>query len=224
MASLLSPATPLILPIPSLYPPFHALHSPFSQALQTFYPFAAKLICPPSPHKPHILYTDGDSVHLTVVESSADFDQIIGYHARDVKELHPFVLQLPPVTVLDNTRVLPLLSLQVTVFPNSGICIGPTFRRVAADGRSFNNFMKAWASISRSACMVEKTVPIFERDGIIEKDPRGLESSWASNWEEDKAPAHESFANKVRATFVLARSNIERLKLHVSKHESEQLR
>ncbi|OMP07275.1 Transferase [Corchorus olitorius] len=208
-----------------------SLKTSLSQALQTFYPFAAKLICPPSPYKPHILYTDGDSVPLIIAESSADFDRIICYHARDVKELHPFVPQLPAVTVLDNKRVVPLLSLQVTVFPNSGICIGATFCHVAGDGRSFNNFMKSWASISRSTCKEEKAVPIFDRDGIIEKDPRGLESiflnqwwSRPSNWEEDKAPAYEIFANKVRATFVLGRSDIERLKLHVSKHESEQLR
>ncbi|WRX14222.1 hypothetical protein QQP08_006709 [Theobroma cacao] len=174
-----------------------SLRTSLSHALQTFYPFAAKLICPPSPHKPHILYTDGDCVSFTVAESSADFDRTVAYLARDVKELHPFVPQLQPSRVLNNTRVLPLLALQVTVFPNSGICIGATFCHVAADGRSFNHFMKAWASILRSggnsAACLEKSVPFLERNVIREKDSRGLESilmtewwSWASDWEEDK--------------------------------------
>ncbi|EOX99282.1 HXXXD-type acyl-transferase family protein, putative [Theobroma cacao] len=217
-----------------------SLRTSLSHALQTFYPFAAKLICPPSPHKPHILYTDGDCVSFTVAESSADFDRTVAYLARDVKELHPFVPQLQPSRVLNNTRVLPLLALQVTVFPNSGICIGATFCHVAADGRSFNHFMKAWASILRSggnsAACLEKSVPFLERNVIREKDSRGLESilmtewwSWASDWEEDKVPAHDILANKVRATFVMGRGDIDRLKRCVlirclKQNESEQLR
>ncbi|XVF01893.1 hypothetical protein REPUB_Repub04eG0128000 [Reevesia pubescens] len=217
-----------------------SLKTSLSHTLQTFYPFAAKLICPPSPLKPHILYTDGDSLPFTVAESSADFDRTIGSHARDVKDLHPFVPELPPARVLNNTRVVPLLALQVTLFPNSGICIGATFCHVAADGRSFNHFIKAWASILRSggnsAACLEKSVPCFDRNVIKEKDPCGLESiflnewwTWASNWEEDKVPVHDIFANKVRATFVMGRDDIGRLKRCVlnqcmKKNKSEQLR
>ncbi|XWS68566.1 hypothetical protein CRYUN_Cryun04dG0101300 [Craigia yunnanensis] len=217
-----------------------SLKTSLSHTLQTFYPFAAKLICPPSPHKPQILYTDGDCVPFTVAESSADLDRTIGNHARDVKDLHPYVPELTPERVLNNTRVVPLLALQVTVFPNSGICIGVTFCHVAADGRSFSHFMKVWASMSRSggnsAACVEKSVPLFDRNVIQEKDPCGLESillnewwSWASNWEEDKIPVHDILANKVRATFIMGRGDIERLKRCVlnqrmKKSESEQLR
>ncbi|XP_022727070.1 coumaroyl-CoA:anthocyanidin 3-O-glucoside-6''-O-coumaroyltransferase 1-like [Durio zibethinus] len=217
-----------------------SLKTSLSHTLQTFYPFAAKLICPSSSLKPHILYTDGDCVPFTLAESSADFDRTIGYHARDVKDLHPFVPQLPPARVLNKTRVVPLLALQVTVFPNSGICIGATFCHVAADGRSFNHFMKAWASILRSggnsAACPEKSVPFFDRNLIKEKDPCGLESmflnewwTWASDWEEDKLPAHDILAHKVRASFVMDRGVIDRLKRYVlnqcvKKSESEQLR
>lgn len=107
-----------------------SLKSSLSHTLQIFYPFAANLICPPPPQKPHILFSDDDSVPFTVAESSADLDRTIGYHhARDVEDLHPFVTELPPARVMENnnTRVVPLMAIQVTVFPNSGICIGVTF-------------------------------------------------------------------------------------------------
>ncbi|KAK8521203.1 hypothetical protein V6N13_077318 [Hibiscus sabdariffa] len=196
-----------------------SLKSSLSLSLKTFYPFAASLICPPSPQKPHILYTDGDSVPFVVAESCADFDRTIGYHARDVQDLHPLVPELPQ----KDNRVQPLLALQVTVFPNSGISIGATFCHAAADGRSFNQFMKYWASVFRSDGNSAPAMPFLERSVVQEKDPCGIESiflndwwSCASNWEDDKEQIHRDvFADKVRATFVIGRADIERLKLHV---------
>ncbi|XVE66365.1 hypothetical protein DITRI_Ditri08aG0074800 [Diplodiscus trichospermus] len=112
---------------------------------------------------------------FTVAESSADFQSTIGYNPRDVRDLHPFVPQLPRGHVLNNKRFVPLLALQVTLFPDMGICIGATFNHVASDGRSFNHFMNSWASILRSggnsAACLEKSMPFFDRDVI--KDPCG---------------------------------------------------
>ncbi|GAV64706.1 Transferase domain-containing protein, partial [Cephalotus follicularis] len=202
------------------------LKTSLSLTLQHFFPLAANLLCPPPPHKPHILYSDVDSIEFTVVESTCDMHQVIGNHARDVRELHPFVPRLPPSCVSsDGTRVLPLLAVQVTVFPFSGVCIGVEFSHVAADGRAFNHFMKSWASICRSngnsLTYVDNWLPAHGRDQI--EDPQGIESillkdwwDWASNWEEDKSPINDVLADKVRATLVLGRGQIERLKLWVS--------
>ncbi|GAV85812.1 Transferase domain-containing protein [Cephalotus follicularis] len=204
------------------------LKTSLSLTLQHFFPFAAKLLCPPSPHKPYILYTNGDSIEFTVVESTCDMHQVAGNHARDVRELHPFVPRLPPSCVSsDGTRVLPLLAVQVTVFPFSGVCIGVEFSHVAADGSAFNHFMKSWASICRSKgnslIYVDKWLPSFGRDQI--EDPQGLESillkdwwDWSSTREEDKGPINEGLTDKVRATFVLGKAQIERLKNWVSSH------
>ncbi|KAJ6297522.1 hypothetical protein OIU78_023137 [Salix suchowensis] len=116
------------LPYPALYLTHTivpSLKNSLSLTLQHFFPLASNLMCPPSPRKPYILFKDGDSIPFTVVESTLDFDQVIGDQARDVRELQCFVPKWPPTRVTsDDTRVVPLLALQVAVFPNSGICIG----------------------------------------------------------------------------------------------------
>ena len=142
------------LPYPTLYfmhKILPSLKNSLSLALQHFFPLASNLICPLSPHKPYILFNDGDSIPFTIVESTMDFDQIIGDQAGDVTGLHAFVPKWPPTRVTsDGKLVVPLLALQVVVFPNSGICIGTKFCHVVADGMAFNHFMKSWASIFRS--------------------------------------------------------------------------
>ncbi|KAE8664061.1 Detected protein of unknown function [Hibiscus syriacus] len=96
---------------------------------------------------------------------------VSGYHARDVRDLHPFVLDLPHATVQNNTRGQPLMALQVTEFPNSGICIGAAFGHAVADGRSFHHFMKSWASIFRSAGNSAPAMPVLDRGVVQEKRP-----------------------------------------------------
>ncbi|KAG5224905.1 coumaroyl-CoA:anthocyanidin O-glucoside-6''-O-coumaroyltransferase [Salix suchowensis] len=184
-----------------------------SLTLQHFFPLASNLMCPPSPRKPYILFKDGDSIPFTVVESTLDFDQVIGDQARD----------WPPTRVTsDDTRVVPLLALQVAVFPNSGICIGAKFCHVVADGTAFNHFMKSWASIFRSrediACLEKSMLPSHDRSGI--KDPLELESiftkqwwNWASSWDYDLGSTRDDqLGDKVGVTFTISQTLIERLK------------
>ncbi|CAL9086709.1 unnamed protein product, partial [Musa textilis] len=94
------------------------LKSFLSLALQQFYPLAGKICHPLDKYEIH--YADGDSVPFTVAEYEADFEDIYGSHARDINVLPPLVPQLPKS---DDGRV-PLLALQVTVFPNQGAAIG----------------------------------------------------------------------------------------------------
>ncbi|GMY29695.1 coumaroyl-CoA:anthocyanidin 3-O-glucoside-6''-O-coumaroyltransferase 1-like [Fagus crenata] len=206
-----------------------------SLVLQLFFPLAAKLRLPPLPHMPHILYTEGDSVLLTIAESRCDFNHLIGNHARDVRESHPLVPKLlpPAISELDNKQVLPdLLAIQVTVFPNSGISIGITFSHLVADGRAFHHFMKSWACIYRTSigdltCLDKSVVlPFLSRDVIEIEDPNGFKlssmmkeywSTWAEVWREGTSPIADSvLSDKVRATFVLSRAQIGRLKSWVS--------
>jgi hypothetical protein len=119
----------------------------------------------------------------------------------------------------DDTRLIPLMATQVTVFPNEGICIGITFRHAAADGKAFHHFMKSWASICRTGgdlTCLDRSPPVHDRAVI--KDPNGLDKNfmkelgnWASAWEED-SDLIKNIAEKVRATFVLGRAQIEGLK------------
>jgi hypothetical protein len=191
-----------------------------SLTLRHFFPLAGNLVCPPRTHKLHILYTEGNSVPLTVAEAAGDFNHLIANYPRDVRELHPFVPQLPPTRVSsENTRVIPLMAMQVTVFPNEGICIGITFCHVAADGRAFHHFIKSWAAICRTggdlSCL-DRSPPFHDR-AVIE-DPNGLEHNfledwwnWGSAWKDDIGLIND-YGDKVRATFVLRRAHIEGLK------------
>ncbi|PON88628.1 Transferase [Trema orientale] len=200
------------------------LKTSLSLTLQLFFPFAGNLLCPPSPARPHILFSAGDSVPFAVAQSAADFHRLIADDPRDVLELHPFVPKLPPARAEGDTRVVPLMALQVTVFPNSGISIGVTFCHVAADGRAFHHFMKSWASVCKSngdlRC-IEKSAPFRGRDSIkipaeVELDVLKDFWDWASVKNEDQGPVdlatNNKLAGKVRATFVLGQAQIEGLK------------
>ncbi|GMN61206.1 hypothetical protein TIFTF001_030285 [Ficus carica] len=219
------------------HPTHHFLHThlptlkhSLSLTLLHFFPFAAHLVSPPPPAKPHFLFTDGDSVSLTVAESSADFDFLSANHPRPVRALRPFVPDLAPTRADGDTRVGPLLALQVTVFPNSGICLGVRFLHVAADGRAFHHFMKSWALICRTGgdlTPIERELGLPSHDRAAVKDPDGrleqnfLNMWWslASAWNDGEAgPAQDALAENQRATFVLSEAQIQKLKRWIRNH------
>ncbi|XP_007043459.2 PREDICTED: coumaroyl-CoA:anthocyanidin 3-O-glucoside-6''-O-coumaroyltransferase 1 [Theobroma cacao] len=208
-----------------------------SLTLQHFFPYAANIMCPQPPGKPYIHYIDGDFVTFTVAESAADFNHVKANYPRDIKLLRPFVPQLPPARVAeDGIRVCPITAFQVTVFPNSGICIGSTYWHVVGDGKSFMHFMRSWTAVCRSGgdlTCLENSLPLINKDVI--KDPGGIELvrlknywHWVSFSNENSGPTHAIAEDKVRATFVLGRAHAERLKHLVTGQcrdgvESEQL-
>lgn len=200
-----------------------------SLTLQHFFPFTSQLFFPPPPQEPYFLHSDGDSVPFTVAESAADFNHLVGNHTRDVNLFHPLVPELPPKRVLpDGTRVFAAMAIQVTVFPSTGICIGLVFNHVAGDGVAFNHFLKSWAFVCKSKgddlSFIEKFPPFHSRDKI--QDLKGLKpvllkqvwDSWQQAPEKDKEPPKTdvTFNNNVRATFIMDRVVIERLKKRVS--------
>ena len=83
---------------------------------------------PFEPCKPEIIYSQGDSVSLTIVESNEYFNHLSGNYPRDVNEFHSLVPQLDDKQVL-----IPLLAIQVTVFPKAVICIGLAYQLLVAD-------------------------------------------------------------------------------------------
>ncbi|KAJ8619919.1 hypothetical protein MRB53_028448 [Persea americana] len=50
--------------------------------------------------KPAVRYIDKDSISFTVSESTAEFNHLVGNHPKEAEELHPFVSQLPPPSLL----------------------------------------------------------------------------------------------------------------------------
>lgn len=121
----------------------------------------------------------------------------------------------------------PFLALQVTVFPNSGICIGVRFCHVAADGSGFNHFMRSWALVCKNNGSDDRlTLPSHDRAAI--KDPDGLELIFLDNYRQtlassscNEVPDPASHDGYVRATFVVGRERIEKLKRCVNTNDDD---
>ncbi|XP_022971001.1 coumaroyl-CoA:anthocyanidin 3-O-glucoside-6''-O-coumaroyltransferase 1-like [Cucurbita maxima] len=207
---------------------FPTLKHSLSLSLQQFFPLAGNLILPPPPHKPHILYTPHDSVPLTVAESTGgDFNTLIADSPRNAKHFYPFVPDLPKSRLLpDGSRAIPNFAIQITIFPNQGLCICIAFHHAVADGMAVHHFLKSWASIYRNggdSVSFEGPLPCHDRAAV--KDPNGLESiflhelsSWDSLWNPvpEKPIIDQAPVDKVRTTLVLTRPIIEKLKTWVS--------
>ncbi|KAF8389928.1 hypothetical protein HHK36_024447 [Tetracentron sinense] len=193
-----------------------------SLTLQHFYPFAGSLTWPPESEKPLIQYVDGDSISLTIAESDTDFYHLSGNHARDINEFHPL---LPQFSILDT--IAALLALQVTVFSNCGLCIGIATHHAVADGRIATMFMKSWASICRSgdSSLLPECLPIYDR--FLIKDTAGLGKIYLNELVKEPNESHTESNNrslvvmdprappdtvKVKGTFELSRSDVERLR------------
>ncbi|XP_058208957.1 phenolic glucoside malonyltransferase 1-like [Rhododendron vialii] len=195
-----------------------------SLALQHFFPLAGTLATPPHPTAPHFVYAAADSsVSLTIAESSADFHHISGHQQRDVQEFHHLVPRLlrNETASYDPYLPCPILAVQVTVFPQCGICIGFSFRHVAADGRTFDNFLKSWASIFKMEPSLNKLLLPFT-DRTVIQDPNGLGPILLNQWRSLESSQLDTdncdgadLRDMVRATFVMGRSDMEKLKQQI---------
>ncbi|KAK2370364.1 coumaroyl-CoA:anthocyanidin 3-O-glucoside-6''-O-coumaroyltransferase [Trifolium repens] len=198
-----------------------------SITLQHFFPFSSNLIIPSdSQTEPYIRYLNTDSLSFIVAESSADFNLLIS-DSQDVQNWHPLVPNLPPPsTEQNNTRVIPIMSIQVTVMPNSGFSICLTLNHVAADGKSLHHFIKFWASVSKNRAnnknlSIPIDLPSHERDRV--KDPKGLKhinlqelQGFDSENLESADLVQDSYVNKIRTTLVLSFEQVQKLKKWVT--------
>ncbi|KAM7275563.1 hypothetical protein ACFE04_017429 [Oxalis oulophora] len=174
-----------------------SLKSSLSLTLRYFFPYASDIILPPAPQKPYILFTQGNSVSFIVAQydgDHSDFDHLTSNNIKDVNDLHTFCPNLPRNHVSpDGTRVDPLFVVKVTLFPGQGICIGIGYSHTIADGRTMKHFLKSWTSICRS-------------------NDKWHDSTLSS--QELETP--DLHADKVRSTFVMKRSHIDKLKRYIS--------
>ncbi|XP_077214094.1 anthocyanin 5-aromatic acyltransferase-like [Tasmannia lanceolata] len=213
------------------HPKSHFTHSllpnlkhSLSLTLQLFFPLAGNLIRSIETGEYSICYSDGDSISFSLAESDTDFHHLASNHAQDVTEFDPFLPQLPT----SDTQNLPLLALQVTIFPNSGISIGATLNHVAVDGCSIAHFMKSWASICRSGgdASIITSLPIYQRTLVknLEKVNSNVKCMFNKIIQvremclrtESLDGIKSQALDKVQATFVLHLPDIEKLKLWVS--------
>uniref|UniRef100_A0A453QYV5 Anthocyanin acyltransferase n=1 Tax=Aegilops tauschii subsp. strangulata TaxID=200361 RepID=A0A453QYV5_AEGTS len=121
-------------------------------ALHHFYPLAGTLVCSiPEAGAPEVVFSDGDSVRLTVAVGGDDFQDLAGDHARDTARLRPLLPSLPRHGGGGGSRcrTQDVFAVQLTVFPHAGLCIGTTLHHAVADGSSYVHFMRTWAAIHR---------------------------------------------------------------------------
>ena len=215
-----------------------------SITLQHFFPYSSNLIIPSHSENvpPYIRYLNGDSLSFTVAESSsANFNLLISDSSQNVQNWHPFVPNLPsPHAEHNDTRVVPLMAIQVTILPNSGFSICLSFNHVVGDGKSLHQFMKFWSYVSKSkantnnnnnSLSVEHSLPLdllpsHERNRI--KDPKNLKLTYSQELKDfiSKFNGHlqdpTNYANKVRTTLVLSLEQVQKLKKFVADHKCKE--
>lgn len=190
-----------------------------SLTLHHFLPLCGYVTWPQDSPKPVLNYVDGDSVSLTVAESDMDFHRLsCNDNFRDVMECRPLVPQLEV-----SHEKASVMALQVTVFPNSGFCIGITTHHAVLDGKTSISFVKSWAQVCKteSLCLGPELAPFYDRSVI--EDPAGLDSIYANEWLTHRGPNNRSLMfwerpvlpDVVRGTFELTRQDIEKLKKSV---------
>ncbi|CAH9127074.1 unnamed protein product [Cuscuta epithymum] len=208
-----------------------------SQSLQRYSPLAGRLVVSPDKANiPEICYTNGDTVPLVIAEFDStnpnDFNHFVSNDARSSMDFNQLNPRLPLTSrASDGSLVIPLLALQITLFPNVGICIGVTNHHAVCDGSSIFGFMKSWAFFSNCHKDHKDVPPQFvpDYDRTFFKEHKELTSIY---WDcvknvnfEKTHNAHRlpCTINKVRSTFVVTRDDIQRLKNHILKQGRKSL-
>ncbi|KAF9667107.1 hypothetical protein SADUNF_Sadunf16G0298500 [Salix dunnii] len=122
---------------------------------------------------------------------------------------------------------VPVLALQITLFPDKGFSIACAAHHAALDGKSSILFMKAWAHLCKhSSCLLpDELIPFFDR--AVFQDPEGIDiecldsrssMNQADGGSESNArslkpfPPKEVEPNSARATFNFSREDIKKLR------------
>ncbi|GFP79128.1 anthocyanin 5-aromatic acyltransferase [Phtheirospermum japonicum] len=202
------------------------LKNSLSLTLKHFPPMAGKIFIDNNNHNsgmPVSHYLAGrDSLSLTIAVSYADFINLTGYHPREAAQFHGFAPHLNDT--LSPTTKLSALAIQLTLFPNQGVCIGITGNHAIGDGDTLVHFMKTWASINKYnrddshllLALGEECLPFYDWD-LVRDGYRHAMECWRDIT--TRPPPSISFSSTVsshkptfQATFVLSEPEIQKLK------------
>ncbi|KAI3465682.1 hypothetical protein Pfo_022345 [Paulownia fortunei] len=196
------------------------------QTLNHFLPLAGNIVHPLNSGRPFFRFVVGDSVSLTIAECDKDFSHLTGNHPRVADEFYACVPQLPPAKHSSEDAVFPVLALQITLFPDQGVCLGFTNHHAIGDASSIVRFIKAWASVNRfggdAKLIDDKLLPFYDRTSV--EDPEGLDKIYWNLIKRSRAvesPPISFPLNKVRATFVLTKDEVQKLKHFVLERRPE---
>ncbi|PWA52640.1 HXXXD-type acyl-transferase family protein [Artemisia annua] len=203
------------------------LKQSLSITLNRFYPLAGKISLPLSPEEPHIVYTKGDSVSVTIGETNGSIGYFCGDHAKSVANIYSLLPQLPSPSMSRDTHLggfVPIMGVQITVFGDSGYSVGVTVQHAACDERTFDQFMKCWALVCKSFLKKDcfsgfKSTPWFDRSVILDNDL--LKTVFLKQWWNSLSyfkDSHEERDHKmVKSTFALSSLDINMIKNHILK-------
>ncbi|KAK7316292.1 hypothetical protein VNO77_35220 [Canavalia gladiata] len=196
-----------------------------SLTLKHFLPLAGTITWPiHSPH-PIITYVPGNTVPFTIAESNANFN-LLSSNTCQASLRNPFIPHL--VTSHEQASVM---ALQVTLFPNSGFCLGIATHHAVCDGKTSTLFLKSWAYACSNNLGEKKSsflslpkhlTPFYDRSMI--KDPTGIGALYVNSWLNFGGPNNRSvkvwdFGGAIsdeatRGSFELTSKNIQKLKQH----------
>ncbi|KAJ4885406.1 HXXXD-type acyl-transferase family protein [Raphanus sativus] len=172
-----------------------------------YLPLAGRLTWKPQDPKPSIIVSKHDTVSLTVAETDADFSFLSSNGLRPAALFHPLV---PELEVSDDSATL--LSIQITLFPNQGFCVGIASHHSVNDGTTSALFIKSWAHICR----------LQEHSNAMDFPllPKDLTPTFDRTDRDDfktlkPPPLDEISSEVVRATIELTSENIEKLRQRV---------
>ncbi|KAL3627657.1 hypothetical protein CASFOL_029020 [Castilleja foliolosa] len=153
-----------------------ALKQSLSLTLNHFFPLAGNLLYPlATGGMPLLRYRPGDSVSLTITTSNniSDFYTLSENQNRDADKFYDYVPRLPLPVNEPGLKITPVLAIQVTLFPETGICIGITNDHAVADAASIVCFLKAWGLINKLGGDKRFVArPVYDRSAV--SDPGGL--------------------------------------------------
>ncbi|GFP80352.1 anthocyanidin 3-o-glucoside 6''-o-acyltransferase [Phtheirospermum japonicum] len=192
------------------------LKNSLSLALKHFTPMASKIVIDNNSGMPVSHYLAGqDSLSLTIAVSHADFVNLTGYHPREAAQFHGFAPHLNGI--LTPTTKLSALAVQLTLFPNQGVCIGIAGNHAIGDGYTLVHFLKTWASINKSNgddSHLLLSLPSYDRDIVRDGHQRAMDC-----WRDIKtcplprfSSIVSSHSRKFQATFVMSEPEIQKLK------------
>nr|BAF93857.1 anthocyanin acyltransferase [Torenia hybrid cultivar] len=213
--------------------------SSLSKTLRHYLPLSGNLYYPNPTHDmdddesnmPEIRYKPGDSVSLTVAEyfsghednttTEEYFNYLTGNFQRDCDQFYDLLPDFRDPETESNCTVIPLIAVQITLFPGAGICLGVINSHVVGDASSIVGFIKAWSKVAmyeddEEILANNNLIPSYDRSVV--KDPKGIKSLlWnkMKNVKYQPQPAKHLPTNKVRATYTLRKNDIERLKTRI---------
>nr|QWS71079.1 BAHD-type malonyltransferase 2 [Digitalis lanata] len=196
------------------------------QTLNHFLPLAGNIVHPVDSGRPFTRFSVGDSVTLTIAECNKDFKHLTGNHPRVSDEFYACVPNLPTAKHSPEAVVFPVLAVQVTLFPEHGLCLGFTNHHAIGDASTIVRFIKAWASVTKfgdnAKLIDEKSLPFYDRTAVA--DPDGLDSIYWNLMRISRpveSPPIKFPLNKSRATFVLKKDDVQMLKNFVLAQQPE---